>query len=74
MKKKNIKLSLNKSTISNLNNLDKIRGGDDVPLTLHVEGCHTILTICRSCIQTNCNCPPHTDEVSVCVACVSDMC
>ena len=72
MKKKNQKLSLNKMTISNLNNMDKIVGGtgDTDP-----DCTRTILSICKSCIVTHCGdacLPTHDGIASLCVACTTN--
>ena len=56
MKKKNVnlKLQLNKETIANLNNsqMNDIRGG---------EAPRTFLSICKSCVVSNCQSAPGCD-------------
>ncbi len=48
----NKKLQLNKETVANLNNeeMKNLKGGG--PIT--IINCQTVLTICASCINTNC--------------------
>lgn len=58
------KLQFNKETIAKLNNEEMI--GIEGGATLTIRNCKTFLTVCKSCVMSNCNCFTAQRDKSLC--------